>query len=339
MGRSRSSRWLPTWNISGAWNAHEEKFFKVFEPVISNLTLKASYSLTADRGPANVTNSQAIIRSYSVYRPFTDVQETGLYIYNAENSELTYEKKHELNLTLDLGLFKNRINFSADWYTRNNYDLIGLIPTQGLSGSIYKYANVASMKSHGVEFSLSTKNIKTNRFSWNSDFIFSYTKNEVTQLKGRTNMMELVTGTGFAREGYPARALFSIPFAGLNEDGIPQYLINGKVTSTDINFQERDNLQYLKYEGPTDPTITGSFGNVFTYKGFKLNVFMTYAFGNVVRLNPIFSYGYDDLVAMPREFKNRWTIAGEEKITDIPTILAKTVYTCLLYTSPSPRDA
>lgn len=327
MGRSRSSRWLPTWNISGAWNAHEEKFFKVFEPVISNLTLKASYSLTADRGPANVTNSQAIIRSYSVYRPFTDVQETGLYIYNAENSELTYEKKHELNLTLDLGLFKNRINFSADWYTRNNYDLIGLIPTQGLSGSIYKYANVASMKSHGVEFSLSTKNIKTNRFSWNSDFIFSYTKNEVTQLKGRTNMMELVTGTGFAREGYPARALFSIPFAGLNEDGIPQYLINGKVTSTDINFQERDNLQYLKYEGPTDPTITGSFGNVFTYKGFKLNVFMTYAFGNVVRLNPIFSYGYDDLVAMPREFKNRWTIAGEEKITDIPTILAKTVYT------------
>lgn len=326
MGRSRSSRWLPTWNISGAWNAHEEKFFKAFEPTISNLTLKASYSLTADRGPASVTNSQAIIRSYSVYRPFTDVQETGLYIYNAENSELTYEKKHELNLTIDLGLFKNRINFSADWYTRNNYDLIGLIPTQGLSGSIYKYANVASMKSHGVEFSLSTKNIKTDRFSWNSDFIFSYTKNEVTKLKGRTNMMELVTGTGFAREGYPARALFSIPFAGLNEDGIPQYLINGKVTSTNINFQERDNLQYLKYEGPTDPTITGSFGNVFTYKGFKLNVFMTYAFGNVVRLNPIFSYGYDDLVAMPREFKNRWTISGDEKKTDIPTILAKTTY-------------
>lgn len=326
MGRSRSSRWLPTWNLSGAWNVHEEKFFQALQPALSNLTLKASYSLTADRGPANVTNSQAIIRSYSVYRPFTNVQETGLYIVDAENSELTYEKKHELNIGIDLGFLRNRINFSADWYTRNNYDLIGLIPTQGISGNIYKYANVASMKSHGVEFTLSTKNVKTKNFAWNSDFIFSYTNNEVTQLKGRTNMMELVTGTGFAREGYPVRALFSIPFAGLNEDGIPQYLINGKITSTNINFQERDNLQYLKYEGPTDPTITGSFGNIFTYKGFKLNVFMTYAFGNVVRLNPVFSYGYDDLVAMPREFKNRWTLPGEENVTDIPTILAKTVY-------------
>ncbi|MRY91581.1 SusC/RagA family protein, partial [Parabacteroides distasonis] len=80
MGRSRSSRWLPTWNVSGAWNAHEEKFFQALEPTLSNLTLKASYSLTADRGPADVTNSQAIIRSFSPYRPFTDIQETGLYI-------------------------------------------------------------------------------------------------------------------------------------------------------------------------------------------------------------------------------------------------------------------
>ena len=27
MGRSHSARWLPTWNLSGAWNAHEEKLF------------------------------------------------------------------------------------------------------------------------------------------------------------------------------------------------------------------------------------------------------------------------------------------------------------------------
>ncbi len=29
-------------------------------------------------------------------------------------------------------------------------------------------------------------------------------------------------------------------------------------------------------------------GNTFTYKGFNLNVFLTYAFGNVVRLDPAF---------------------------------------------------
>lgn len=326
MGRSRSSRWLPTWNVSGAWNVHEEKFFQSLEPTLSNLTLKASYSLTADRGPADVTNSQAIIRSFSPYRPFTDIQETGLYIEDIENSELTYEKKHELNLGVDIGFIKNRINFSADWYTRNNYDLIGLIPTQGVGGNVYKFANVASMRSNGIEFTLSTKNIKRENFSWSSDFIFSYAQNEVTELKGRTRMMELVSGSGFAREGYPVRALFSIPFAGLNSNGIPLFNINGNTTSTDINFQEREKLSYLKYEGPTDPTITGSFGNIFTYKGFKLNVFMTYSFGNVVRLNPYFNYKYSDLSAMPREFKNRWTVSGDEYKTNIPVILSRPQY-------------
>lgn len=84
MGRSRSARWLPTWNLSAAWNVHEEKFFQSLQPTLSNLTFKASYSLTADRGPADVTNSQAIIKSYSPYRPFTDIQETGLHIVDLE---------------------------------------------------------------------------------------------------------------------------------------------------------------------------------------------------------------------------------------------------------------
>lgn len=46
MGRSRSARWLPTWNLSAAWNVHEEKFFQSLQPTLSNLTFKASYSLT-----------------------------------------------------------------------------------------------------------------------------------------------------------------------------------------------------------------------------------------------------------------------------------------------------
>ena len=42
-------------------SGHEEKFFSNLTSVLSHFTLKASYSLTADRGPADVTNSQAII--------------------------------------------------------------------------------------------------------------------------------------------------------------------------------------------------------------------------------------------------------------------------------------
>ena len=66
-----------------------------------------------------MTNSHAIITSYSPFRPFTSGQETGLYVSDPENSELTYEKKHELNLGADMGFLDNRINFSIDWYKRN----------------------------------------------------------------------------------------------------------------------------------------------------------------------------------------------------------------------------
>lgn len=170
--------------------------------MLSHLTFKASYSLTADRGPEYVTNSHAIITSYSPFRPFTSGRETGLYVSDPENSELTYEKKHELNIGADMGFLNNRINFSIDWYKRNNYDLIGITPTQGVGGSIYKYANIASMKSHGIEFTISSKNIQSKDFSWNTDFIFSKAKNEVTELNARSSVMDLVSGYGFARQGY-----------------------------------------------------------------------------------------------------------------------------------------
>ena len=100
----------------------------------------------------------------------------------------------------------------------------------------------------------------------------------------------------------------------------------GEATSTDINFQERQNTGFLKYEGPTDPTITGSLGNMFSYKGFRLNLFITYSFGNVIRLNPVFKAYYSDLTAMTREFKNRWTLPGDEAKTNVPAILSKRMY-------------
>ncbi len=321
LGKARKSRWLPTWNIAAAWNIHEESFFKAIEPALSHLTLKTSYSLTADRGPADVSNSMVILKSYKPYRPFTNVQESGMQLIDLENSELTYEKKHELNIGADMGFLDNRINLSADWYSRNNFDLIGIINTQGIGGKIAKMANIASMKSHGIEFTLSTKNIVTKDFDWNSDFIFSKTKNEVTELKSNASIIDLVTGSGFAREGYPVRGLFSIPFLGLNEDGFPMFRnSDGSVTVTDINFQERKNVDFLKYEGPTDPTITGSFGNIFRYKNFRLNIFLTYSFGNKIRLDPVFSNKYTDLTAMPKEYKNRWVISGNEATTTIPVI-------------------
>ncbi len=319
LGKSRSARWLPTWNISGAWNVHEEDFFPALQPAMSHLTLKASYSLTADR-PA-VTNSFAVISAYNPWRPFTQVGESGLQVVDLANSDLTYEKKHELNIGLAAGFINNRINVEFDWYKRDNYDLIGLATTQGIGGQIRKYGNIASMKSHGVELSITTDNIVTKDFKWTTNFIYSHAKNKVTDLKTAKRVIDLVAGNGFAQEGYPVRSLFSIPFQGLNNEGIPTFTDqDGNVTTTGIYFQEQNNLDFLEYSGSIDPTDTGSFGNIFKIKNFTLNAFITYSFGNVVRLDPIFSNTYDDLDSTPREFNNRWAVPGDEEKTTIPVI-------------------
>lgn len=331
LGKSRTARWLPTWNIAGAWNVHEEPFFKN-QSVLNHLTLKASYSLTADAGPSWVANSTVIIKSWNLWRPTASTAESAIIIADIENKNLTYEKKHELNIGVDVGLLNNRINLAADWYRRNNFDLIGWMTTQGAGGEIERMGNVATMKSQGFEVTLSTKNIKSGKFSWTSDFIFGYTNTLITDLKTREKAFRMISGNGFALKGYPHRSLFSIPFNGLDEDGFPTFTVKtdkneelkvDKNNYKSINFQQRDNLDYLKYEGPTEPTVTGSFGNVFTLGNWKLNVFITYSAGNKLRLDPVFGAYYSDLDATPKEFKNRWRVPGDEKFTDIPTIASR----------------
>lgn len=324
LGRSRSARWLPTWNVGVGWNIYEEAFFKHLQPAVSHLQLKASYSMTGDLPPGSMSSSEIEIGAYKPFRPFTDIQESGLRINYLANTELTYEKKHELNVSLQAGFVNNRINLDLSWYNRKNYDLIGYVNTWGVGGEILKRANDAEMRTWGVEATLNTRNIQTRDFSWSTDFIFGLAKSEITKLlTSGTNVFHLVRGVR-PFEGYPQRAVFSVPFVRLNEIGLPVFLDEeGNETITGINLQmsDPDKLGYLKYEGPVDPVVTGGFQNNFKYKNFTLGVFLTYSFGNYIRLDPVFSARYTDLSATPKEFKNRWMVPGDEEITTIPVIL------------------
>lgn len=79
-------------------------------------------------------------------------------------------------------------------------------------------------------------------------------------------------------------ALFSIDFKGLNKEGLPTFINqNGELTTSDIDFQSKVK-DHLVYEGPTEPTTTGSLGNTFSYKNWHLIIFATYSFGNKIRL-------------------------------------------------------
>ena len=231
----------------------------------------------------------------------------------------------------------NRINFTFDWYKRNNYDLIGPINTPGVGGEVVKMGNVAEMKSDGFEISLTTQNIKTRSFSWTTNLIYSHARNQVTKLQNISRVIDLITGYGFAKEGYPVRGIFSIPFRGLNEEGLPTFVdqesvwhedtktLDEHISVSDIYFQTSDpeKMHFLEFSGSADPTDYGSLGNVFTWKGLRLNVFLTYSFGNVIRMDPVFAASYNDLDSMPKEFNNRWTVPGDEKYTDVPVIASR----------------
>ena len=320
LGKSRQSRWLPTWNVSASWNAHEEPFFKHWAEAhnywFSHATLRLSYSLVGEQTAAS--NAKAIFRSTNMWRPQGDQQELALYQSSFGNADLTYEKKHEFNIGVDLGFLNNRINIVTDAYWRDNFDLMGYYYGE-LQGR--QYANTASMKSHGIEATISSQNIKSKDFQWNTDLTFAYNYTEITDLMSVSRVIDLVSSSGYAREGYPHRALFSFDFQGLNDEGIPQVINEeGNVTTSDIYFQEYEKLDHLVYEGPTEPTYTGGLNNMFRWKNWRLNVFITYSFGNKLRLDQVFASSYSDLAAMPKEFKNRWVQPGDEKLTNIPAI-------------------
>lgn len=323
LGKATSSRWLPTYNVSASWNAHEESFFKTFvdktNGAISHGTIRFSYSLTGEQTTAS--NAYPIFVASEVWRPQANQQEVGIELSQLGNSDLTFEKKYEYNLGVDLGFFKNRINVVTDIYWRDNFDLMGYMNTEGAGGELRKFANVASMRSHGWEATISSKNISTPKFTWTMDLTGSYTKTTITDLLSQTRVIDLVQSYGAARVGYDHRSLFSIPFVRLSDEGIPVVINeNGEETSTDINFQEYQKLDFMKYEGSTEPMYTGGLNNAFRYGNWHLNVFFTYSFGSKIRLDPVFSASYSDMSAMPKEFKNRWVMPGDEKKTNIPTI-------------------
>lgn len=321
-GPSRYLRWMPTWNAGLKWDVSQENFFASLKP-LSHLSLKASFGVTAVA--PSVSNSLAQLYINNPWRNSTQ-RELGLEIQNIANHDLTYEKNQELNIGADLGFLDDRINLSVEWFHRHSYDLIGDIVTQGTGGFTTKKGNMAQMRIRGLEIGLETTNLKTADFSWKTSFIYSRAKNEITELLTTPTIRDMIgystsatSQGGFARGGYPLKSIFSVPFNGLNDRGLPTFLNeHDQSTIGGIRFDSR-NVDFLKYAGTLIPTDKGSFSNTFHYKGISLGVVLTYSYGNVVRLRKL-SNIYTDYGIVPRELNNRWQFAGDETKTNIPVV-------------------
>lgn len=323
MGDSPTARWLPTWNVSGSWNIDTEEFMKK-QTFIDRLTLRATYGLTASLGSA--TNSSLILKNGSTLRPYSSEVESVMNLVALKNGDLTWEKQYETNIGLDVGFLKEKLTLTVDLYNRNGFDLISPIRTSGIGGQPDKSINYADMKSKGIEVALGAQVVNAKDWGWRSSFNFGYNYNKVTKLRGDRNIFELVSSDGGPKEGFPYRGLYSVEFKGLgNVDGVPEFL-NEKGEVSRIVDLRSDQIQHLKYEGAIDPKLTGGFYNQFRYKNFTLSGLFTFSAGNKVRLNPIFNASYSDLDATPLEFKDRWTLPGDENKTNVPSILDREAF-------------
>lgn len=317
LGSSPSARWLPTWTVAGNWNLDQENFLKN-SSAVSHLMLKASYGLNASTGAA--TNTTAILRSFVTARPYLADQQTAILIQALENSDLTWEKKYELDLGADMGFFEERLGLTFDYYRRKSFDLIGLIKTSGVGGQVNQFANYADMKSHGVDVALTGKIIAQKNVGLTSTLIFSYNNTLITNARNNPVIFDLVGEGGGALEGYPVRGLFSLQNAGLDPyTGVARFINDTGTVSSGVYLQSH-NVKYLKYEGPADPTITGGWSNTFRYKDFSLSALITYQAGNKIRLTPVYTTNYTDFNSLPNEFKGRWSLPGDDKKTNIPSV-------------------
>ena len=316
-GKASGTRWLPTYTVSGRWNAHKENFIDI-SGVLNNLVLRGSYGLSALIANT-ASNNEAIFRNQVTDRGLISDRENAIDIEDLQNSELTWEKQTEYNIGLDVGLFGNRIAMNVDAYFRDGKDLIDFLTTSGIGGEPIKLGNFSSLETKGVEFQLNTVNVSTNNFQWNTGFNISFLDQKITDLQQEPNVFDLITGGQFGNAvGFAPNSLFSFNFEGLDSDGYPTFTLPEDGI---IDFQSTDDpLSYLVYEGPTLPNVTGGFANNFKYKNFDFSFFISFSAGNKIRLDPAYSSSYSDLSVFPTEFINRWLTPGDENLTTIPVI-------------------
>lgn len=335
-GKSRNARYLPTWNVSGAWNLHSESWMEQIS-WLDILKIKSTYGLSGDN-PLNAS-AALILRGDEPLRPHITDRETALFIEDLENSELTFEKLYEFNAGVEFSVFNNRVYTEFEYYNRNSKDLLGTIETNGVGGVSHKYGNVGEKNVNGIEGTIKVVNIRNQNFKWTTSLVFSYAKDKITKWESVERIGDAINRNGANLVGYPQGALFSIPFAGLDENGVPTFYEEDGEIIQSLNLQERENItKYLKYEGPTAPLSVGSLNNSFRYKNISFSFSFVYRYGNKIRLDDAFSGSYSDYRSLPGDLINRWSFPGDEDRTIIPAIITPAVSRRLAEASLNPYE-
>lgn len=264
---------------------------------LTNLKLRISYGI---QGNVDKNTSPLVVGEWGNTSVLPGGSEPNIGVTNPPNPYLRWEKTTNWNVGLDMGVLNNRITFSIDAYHRVSSDLIGTRALPGENGFDYAPMNWAKVTNKGVEFSLSTVNVKTKDFRWVMDFNIAHNKSKINSIETPDNSY-LPSG-----EGYSIGALFALKTAGLDENGIPMFWKDGqKVSFSDFYGLEVNhdlfgdatlssklsNQEYrdlFTYVGTSEPKFTGGLINRFYYKNFDLTISGSFIIDQTVQETPFY---------------------------------------------------
>jgi TonB-linked SusC/RagA family outer membrane protein len=334
-----NNRWGYFPGASAAWNMHNEAFLKD-NAVISTSKLRGSYGKIGNDRVGDFSYISQLTTNINGYSFNNGTPLLAVYQNNLGNEDLTWETTTSMDIDYQIGLFRNRVELTAGMYKKTTDNLLlnaQLPPTVGF-GTAFK--NIGKMENRGYEFTLNVRVVDTKDFRWESSANITFNKNKVLALTEGQRSLDnavqtdvnytdnLYTATigqsagmmvGYIWEGNYQYSDFDIPSPGVYllkaevaANGRPRNTIQpGDIKYRDLNGDGNVNADDKTIIGRGLPIHYGGFVNNLSYKGFSLNVFFQWSYGNnIYNANRITFEGNTNgrrNMNQYASYANRWT--------------------------------
>lgn len=263
-----------------SWVVSREKFWNV--PGIDKLKFKVSYG---DQGNSRI-NTSAAYGTYTVSSGSYYGGVSGATQSSTPNPGLSWEKTDIFNLGIDLGLLKNRLDFSFEGYDKYTHDMLysGRVSSIIENGTVTR--NVGSMENIGFEATMTANLVRKANFDWTIQFNGAVNRNKILELYEdmHTGFFDYVWVKGASKNAH-----WLSRWAGVDPlTGKPMwYDSNGDITYT-FSYDNR----VLLPEYDKQPDFQGGFVNNIKWGPVSVRMQMNYSFGGWELFN-YQSDGYD----------------------------------------------
>ncbi|WP_354304791.1 SusC/RagA family TonB-linked outer membrane protein [Pedobacter sp. UYP1] len=314
---------VPLWSVGILWNISRESFYQMGWLQDLKIRLSHGYNGNLDKNNTGITTFK--------YSPVgaTYTNQTYANIINIGNPDLKWEKIEITNLGIDFGLKDRNITGTLEYYRKRGTDLLGDKPFAANTGISTLRGNYSDMKAEGLDFSLTSRNLE-GVVGWTTTFLFSATKDKVTRYDVIDPNSVNYTGSYNFNPvvGNPVYGIYSYKWAGLDPiNGDPRGYLNMQVSKDYGAIINNTTPDELEYSGPARPTVFGGLNNLVSFKKLTLSFNISYKLGYYFRKPSVNYYGMYQLGInqnMNNDFDRRWQKAGDESITNVPSMAAYT---------------